>query len=315
MLNPRQVISALKQNIGKVIVGKDEVIELLLIALMCKGHVLLEDVPGTGKTTMVSALAKSLDCSFNRIQFTPDVVPSDVTGFTMVNFKSGEMEYHPGAIMCQIALADEINRTSPKTQSALLEVMEEYQVTVDGVTHPLPKPFMVLATQNPTEFVGTYPLPEAQMDRFFIRVSMGYPTLEEEMAVLERFSGTEKPQSRLVSVCSAQDIIDMQGLVGTVYCSKEVRHYIASIAAMTRNHPSLQLGVSTRGAIALIRGAQACALLNDRDYVLPEDVQRMVLPVLTHRIMPNPDAKMKGISAERILIAVVENVPVPLRLS
>ena len=177
MLNPRQVISALKQNIGKVIVGKDEVIELLLIALMCKGHVLLEDVPGTGKTTMVSALAKSLDCSFNRIQFTPDVVPSDVTGFTMVNFKSGEMEYHPGAIMCQIALADEINRTSPKTQSALLEVMEEYQVTVDGVTHPLPKPFMVLATQNPTEFVGTYPLPEAQMDRFFIRVSMGYPTL------------------------------------------------------------------------------------------------------------------------------------------
>lgn len=217
--------------------------------------------------------------------------------------------------MCQIALADEINRTSPKTQSALLEVMEEYQVTVDGVTHPLPKPFMVLATQNPTEFVGTYPLPEAQMDRFFIRVSMGYPTLEEEMAVLERFSGTEKPQSRLVPVCSAQDIIDMQGLVGTVYCSKEVRHYIASIAAMTRNHPSLQLGVSTRGAIALIRGAQACALLNDRDYVLPEDVQRMVLPVLTHRIMPNPDAKMKGISAERILIAVVENVPVPLRLS
>ena len=294
MLNPRQVISALKQNIGKVIVGKDEVIELLLIALMCKGHVLLEDVPGTGKTTMVSALAKSLDCSFNRIQFTPDVVPSDVTGFTMVNFKTGEMEYHPGAIMCQIALADEINRTSPKTQSALLEVMEEYQVTVDGVTHPLP---------------------EAQMDRFFIRVSMGYPTLEEEMAVLERFSGTEKPQSKLVPVCSAQDIIDMQGLVGTVYCSKEVRHYIASIAAMTRNHPSLQLGVSTRGAIALIRGAQACALLNDRDYVLPEDVQRMVLPVLTHRIMPNPDAKMKGISAERILIAVVENVPVPLRLS
>ena len=163
--------------------------------------------------------------------------------------------------------------------------------------------------------MGTYPLPEAQMDRFFIRVSMGYPTLEEEMAVLERFSGTEKPQSKLVPVCSAQDIIDMQGLVGTVYCSKEVRHYIASIAAMTRNHPSLQLGVSTRGAIALIRGAQACALLNDRDYVLPEDVQRMVLPVLTHRILPNPDAKMKGISAERILIAVVENVPVPLRLS
>ena len=199
MLNPRQVITALKQNIGKVIVGKDEVIELLLIAMLCKGHVLIEDVPGTGKTTLASALAKSLDCSFNRIQFTPDVVPSDVTGFTMVNFKTGEMEFHPGAIMCQIALADEINRTSPKTQSALLEVMEEYQVTVDGVTHPMPKPFMVLATQNPSEFVGTYPLPEAQMDRFFLRVSMGYPTLEEEMAVLERFSGTVTHRHRLIA--------------------------------------------------------------------------------------------------------------------
>lgn len=315
MLNPRQVITALKQNIGKVIVGKDEVIELLLIAMLCKGHVLIEDVPGTGKTTLASALAKSLDCSFNRIQFTPDVVPSDVTGFTMVNFKTGEMEFHPGAIMCQIALADEINRTSPKTQSALLEVMEEYQVTVDGVTHPMPKPFMVLATQNPSEFVGTYPLPEAQMDRFFLRVSMGYPTLEEEMAVLERFSGMVKPQASLTPVCSARDVIAMQDMVGTVYCSKEVRHYVANIAAMTRTHPSLQLGVSTRGAIALIRGAQACALLNERDYILPEDVQRMVLPVLAHRVSPSPEAKMKGISAERILIAVVENVPVPLRLS
>ena len=314
MLNPRQTISALKQNIGKVIVGKDEVIELLLIALMCKGHVLIEDVPGTGKTTLASALAKSLDCSFNRIQFTPDVVPSDVTGFTMVNFKTSEMEYHPGSIMCQIALADEINRTSPKTQSALLEVMEEYQVTVDGVTHPLPRPFMVIATQNPSEFVGTYPLPEAQMDRFFLRVQMGYPTLEEEMAVLERFSGTVKPQATLRPVCSAQDIVDLQNLIGTVYCSKEVRHYVANIAAMTRTHPSLQLGVSTRGAIALIRGAQACALLNARDYVLPEDVQRMILPVLAHRLTPNADAKMKGITAERILVSVVENVPVPLRL-
>ena len=181
------------------------------------GVLLLTGGPGTGKTTLASALAKSLDCSFNRIQFTPDVVPSDVTGFTMVNFKTGEMEFHPGAIMCQIALADEINRTSPKTQSALLEVMEEYQVTVDGVTHPMPKPFMVLATQNPSEFVGTYPLPEAQMDRFFLRVSMGYPTLEEEMAVLERFSGTVKPQASLTPVCSARDVIAMQDMVGTVY--------------------------------------------------------------------------------------------------
>ena len=315
MINPRQMISALKQNIGKVIVGKDEVIDLLLVAMLCKGHVLIEDVPGTGKTTMVSALAKSLNCSFNRIQFTPDVVPSDVTGFTMVNFKTGEMEFHKGSIMSQIVLADEINRTSPKTQSSLLEVMEEYQVTVDGITHPLPKPFIVLATQNPSEFVGTYPLPEAQMDRFFLRISMGYPTLEEEIAVLERFSGTVKPQANLRPVCNAEDIIAIQEMVGTVYCSKEVRHYVASIAAMTRNHPNLQLGVSTRGAIALIRGAQACALLNERDFVLPEDVQRMILSVLTHRITPNPDAKMKGITSEQILISVVENAPVPIKIS
>jgi len=315
MLNPRHVITALKQNINKVIVGKEDAIELALVAMLCKGHVLIEDVPGTGKTTMASSLAKSLDCSFSRIQFTPDVVPSDVTGFTMVNFKTGEMEFHPGAVMCQIVLADEINRTSPKTQSSLLEVMEEQQVTVDGVTHPLPKPFMVLATQNPSEFVGTYPLPEAQMDRFFLRISMGYPTLEEEMAVLERFSGSEKPQESLQSVCTAQDVVAMQSLIGGIYCSKEVRHYVANIAAMTRSHPSVQLGVSTRGAIALIRGAQACAMLNDRDYILPEDVQRIALPVLAHRIMPNPEAKMKGISAERILVAVMENVPVPIRLN
>ena len=315
MINPRRVIGALKQNIAKVIIGKDEVIELALIAMLCKGHVLIEDVPGTGKTTMVSSLAKSLDCSFNRIQFTPDVVPSDVTGFTMVNFKTGELEFHAGAVMCQIVLADEINRTSPKTQSSLLEIMEEYQVTVDGVTHPLPKPFMVLATQNPGEFVGTYPLPEAQMDRFFLRISMGYPTLEEEMAVLDRFSGTVKPQTTLKPVCAADDVVEMQNMIGTVYCSKEVRHYIANIAAMTRTHPSLQLGVSTRGAIALIRGAQAGALRNDPDYILPAEVQRMALPVLAHRVMPNPEAKMKGITAERILVAVMENVPVPIRLS
>jgi len=315
MLNPRRIITALKQNINKVIVGKEDAIELALVAMLCKGHVLIEDVPGTGKTTMASSLAKSLDCSFNRIQFTPDVVPSDVTGFTMVNFKTGEMEFHPGAVMCQIVLADEINRTSPKTQSSLLEVMEEQQVTVDSVTHPLPKPFMVIATQNPGEFVGTYPLPEAQMDRFFLRISMGYPTLEEEMAVLERFSGSEKPQESLQSVCTAEDVVAMQNMIGDIYCSKEVRHYVANIVATTRSHPSVQLGVSTRGAIALVRGAQACAMLNDRDYILPEDVQRIALPVLAHRIMPNPEAKMKGISAERILVAVMENVPVPIRLN
>lgn len=314
MLNPRQVITSLKQNIGKVIVGKDEVIELLLIALMCKGHVLIEDVPGTGKTTLAGALAKSLDCSFNRIQFTPDVVPSDVTGFTMVNLKTGEMEFHPGAIMCQIALADEINRTSPKTQSALLEVMEEYQVTVDGITHPLPKPFMVLATQNPSEFVGTYPLPEAQMDRFFLRIAMGYPTIEQEMDVLERYSGTVKPMAVLEPVCAGEDIIALQQMVTTIYCSPEVRSYVATLAAATRQEPALTLGASTRAAIALIHGAQACALLDGRDFILPEDVQHMALPVLSHRVVLNPEARMKGVTAEQVIAKILKNVAVPVKL-
>ena len=315
MLNPRQVITALKQNIGKVIVGKDEVIELLLIAMLCKGHVLIEDVPGTGKDNPGQRPGKIAG-----LLLQPHPVHSRRGAQRRDRLYDGEFQDRRDGIPSRRhhvpdRAGGRDHRTSPKTQSALLEVMEEYQVTVDGVTHPMPKPFMVLATQTRDLVLGTYPLPEAQMDRFFLRVSMGYPTLEEEMAVLERFSGTVKPQASLTPVCSARDVIAMQDMVGTVYCSKEVRHYVANIAAMTRTHPSLQLGVSTRGAIALIRGAQACALLNERDYILPEDVQRMVLPVLAHRVSPSPEAKMKGISAERILIAVVENVPVPLRLS
>lgn len=208
-----------------------------------------------GKTTLASALARSLSCSFKRIQFTPDITPSDITGFTMPSL-SGEMQYHPGAIMSQIVLADEINRTSPKTQSALLEVMEERQVTVDGVTYPLARPFMVLATQNPVDFVGTYPLPEAQMDRFFMRVSLGYPSLQDEMDILDRYCGEQKPMESVVPVCSSEDVIAMQQAVKTVYCSKEVRAYIASICAATRNTPLLSLGASTRAAIALIHAAR-----------------------------------------------------------
>ena len=205
----RPLAYALQQNIRRVIVGKDEAIELLLIALICRGHVLIEDVPGVGKTTMAAALARSLQCSFKRIQFTPDVTPSDVTGFTMVNMQSGEMEFKPGAVMSQIVLADEINRTSPKTQSSLLEVMEEGQVTVDGVTYKMPRPFMVMATQNPVDFVGTYPLPEAQMDRFFLKISVGYPSVEEEMDVLERYSGQTVPMDTLTPVCGADEILSM----------------------------------------------------------------------------------------------------------
>ena len=307
----RSIVYALQQNIRRVIVGKDEAIELALIALLCKGHVLIEDVPGVGKTTLVAALAKSLSCSFKRIQFTPDVMPSDITGFTMPSLTTGQMEFKPGAVMSQIVLADEINRTSPRTQSSLLEVMEEGQVTVDGITHPLPRPFMVLATQNPVDFVGTYPLPEAQMDRFFLRITIGYPTIEEEMDVLERYSSPVSPLTTLQSICSAADVIAMQEQVGTVYCSPEIRSYVASITAATRNHPQLSLGISPRGGIALIRAAQACALMNDRDYVLPDDVQRIALPVCTHRLLLSPEARMKGQMADRLLLSILHSIPVP----
>lgn len=313
-MQPRRIIQALQENISKVIVGKEEAIEYALIALLCKGHVLIEDVPGVGKTTLASALAKSLDCSFRRIQFTPDLMPSDVTGFTLVNFKTGEMEFKEGAVMSQVILADEINRTSPKTQSALLEVMEEQQVTVDGVTHKLPQPFIVLATQNPGEFVGTYPLPEAQMDRFFLRIAMGYPTIEQEMDVLERYSGTVKPMAVLEPVCAAEDIIALQQMVTTIYCSPEVRSYVATLAAATRQDPALTLGASTRAAIALIHGAQACALLDGRDFILPEDVQHMALPVLSHRVVLNPEARMKGVTAEQVIAKILKNVAVPVKL-
>ena len=307
----RSIVYDLQQNIRRVIVGKDEAIELALIALLCKGHVLIEDVPGVGKTTLVAALARSLSCSFKRIQFTPDVMPSDITGFTMPSLQTGQMEFRPGAVMSQLVLADEINRTSPRTQSSLLEVMEEGQVTVDGVTHPLPRPFMVLATQNPVDFVGTYPLPEAQMDRFFMRINIGYPSIEEEMDVLERYSGQASPLSTLQAICSAQDVIAMQEQVGTVYCSREVRSYVAQIAAITRNHPQLSLGASPRGAIALIRAAQACAVLNGRDYILPDDVQRMAVPVLSHRLILTPEARMKGQSTRQLLLSLLSSVPVP----
>ena len=314
MQTPGSIIGALQRNIAQVVVGKEEAIEFALIALLCRGHVLIEDVPGVGKTTLASALARSLDCSFKRIQFTPDLMPSDVTGFTLLNIKTGDMEFKPGAVMSQIILADEINRTSPKTQSALLEVMEEHQVTVDGVTHPLPEPFCVLATQNPGEFVGTYPLPEAQMDRFFLRISIGYPTVEQEMDVLERYSGAVKPMSKIGPVCSAEDVIQLQNMVTQIYCSPEARHYVATLVAATRNDPALTLGASTRAAIALLHGAQACALLDDRDYVLPEDVQHMALPVIAHRLQLSPEARMRGIRADQVLIQILQNTSVPVRL-
>ena len=314
MLKSQAIVSALKQNIARAVVGKDDAVELLLTALLCEGHILIEDVPGVGKTTLCSALARSLSCSFRRIQFTPDVTPSDITGFTMPSLQTGELQYRPGAIMSQIVLADEINRTSPKTQSALLEVMEEHQVTVDGVTYPLPQPFMVLATQNPVDFVGTYPLPEAQMDRFFMRISIGYPELADEMDILERYCGAVSPMKQLTAVCSSEDIIAMQEEVKPIYCAKEIRAYVASLCQATRTSVYLSLGASTRAAIALLRAAQASALLCGRDYVIPEDVQRMASSVLCHRFVLSADARMRGMDAQHVLADLMKSVRVPVRL-
>ena len=302
------------KNVGKVIVGKQDAVELMMIALLCRGHVLIEDVPGVGKTTLASALARSLDCSFKRIQFTPDITPSDITGFSIVNFKTGELEYRPGLVMSQIVLADEINRTSPKTQSSLLEVMEEGQVTVDGVTYRMPAPFIVLATQNPVDFVGTYPLPEAQLDRFFMKISIGYPTAEEEAAILERQATGQRPIEDLRAICTGEDIVALQGQVNSVYASPEVRAYIARICQASRKHAALQLGISTRGAIFLLRSAQACALLAGRDYVIPEDVQKMAAPVLAHRIQLSPEARMRNMTPERALSSVMSGVQVPVKV-
>ena len=306
----------LTENIGRVIVGKSEIIELVLNAILCGGHVLIEDVPGVGKTTLASAFAKSLALSYKRIQFTPDVTPSDVTGYTYVDFKNDRMEYRQGAVFAQIVLADEINRTSPKTQSSLLEVMEEGQVTIDGETHVLEKPFIVLATQNPVDFVGTYPLPEAQLDRFFMRVSIGYPTEEEEAEILNKYMTGAKPLAELQPVCTREDILRLQKMVGDVRVSKEMRAYIAAIAQASRSYRAFSRGVSTRGAISLMHSAQACALLDGRDYVMPEDIRKMAGPVLAHRIVLSAEARlsMKGASADRVLARLISGIQVPVRV-
>lgn len=316
-MQPAQKLNQLlKENISKVIVGKQDVIELVLNAILCGGHVLIEDVPGVGKTTLASAFAKSLALSFKRIQFTPDVTPSDVTGYNFIDFKTDKMEYREGAVFAQMVLADEINRTSPKTQSSLLEVMEEGQVTLDGETHKLPTPFIVLATQNPVDFVGTYPLPEAQLDRFFMRVSIGYPTENEEAEVLNMYMTGEKPLQSLEPVCSREDILRLQKMVGDVRVSKEMRVYITQIAQASRSYRAFSRGISTRGAISLMHSAQACAMLAGRDYVTPEDIRKMAGPVLAHRVVLSPEARlgMKGATAERMLSRLISSIQVPVRL-
>lgn len=304
------LLDDIRKNVKKAIIGKDNVIDLLLISLLCSGHVLIEDIPGMGKTTLVSALAASLGCSFRRIQFTPDVLPSDITGFNMFNLKTGEQEFHPGCIMHQIVLADEINRTSPKTQSALLEVMQENQVTVDGVTYPAPRPFMVLATQNPVEMAGTYPLPEAQLDRFLMSVSMGYPSHAEEIKILDNYK-TEGNVGSLKPVASENDVLMLQKELETITCSQPVKEYITSISEATRGAADIRLGISPRGSIALMQASKGCAMLMGRGYVLPDDVQRMVYPVLCHRLILKSRAGIQRQSPADILTSVLRSLPVP----
>ena len=297
-------------NVENVIVGKREAIELVITALISNGHILLEDVPGVGKTRLIAAVARSIDGSFKRIQFTADVLPSDVTGFSVYNQKTGDFEFKNGAIMSQFVLADEINRTSPKTQAALLEAMEEKQVSVDGVTYKMPQPFMVMATQNPIEFMGTFPLPEAQLDRFLIKISVGYPDAESERSVLSMHQ-MDDPFETLKSVATPEDIVNIQNEVKKVFVHENLEKYIVSLVSATRNHSSVRLGASPRASLALYRTAQATAYINGRDFVIPDDIQKMVVPVMAHRIILSQETKFSNTTADDVLNEIKKMVPVP----
>lgn len=304
-------ISALIDNIERVIIGKREVITQAVTALLMEGHILIEDVPGVGKTQLAAALSRSVDGVFNRIQLTPDIMPSDITGFTMINRQTGEFEYKKGAAFCNFLLADEINRASPKAQSALLEIMEEHQVSIDGHTHKLPAPFMVLATQNPVETYGTYHLPEAQMDRFAMRISMGYPTASEESSVLER-NEYENPVLSLKPVLSTEDISELCEQVKKVSAAQNVKDYIVNIVTGTRNSDNIKLGVSPRGSIALYKAAKAWAFINERSYITPDDVRHCAVSVLSHRIMLSPKGKAALGSQENAIGRIIAETKVPI---
>lgn len=301
-------IESIVANVDRVIKGKHDQVELVVLALLAKGHVLLEDVPGTGKTSLVRSVAQSVNCGFSRIQFTPDLMPSDVTGFTMLNEKTREFEYRPGGVMSNLVLADEINRASAKTQSALLEAMEERQVTVDGVTHVLEEPFCVLATQNPIEQYGTYPLPEAQVDRFLVKLTLGYPDFEDEVDVVE---GVERAKESIHPVVTAADVNSLRDCVSEVNLSRGVISYIVQIVRATRTHPELQMGSSTRGCMALAALARAFALARGRAYVTPDDVKSMAPHVLCHRISLTHEAKINGRSVEKVMSAIISSVAIP----
>ncbi|MCJ7842248.1 MoxR family ATPase [Lederbergia sp. NSJ-179] len=310
LLKVKELANQLKENVQKVIVGKDETIDLLLVALISSGHVLLEDVPGTGKTLMAKTLAKSLSCSFKRIQFTPDLLPSDVTGIHFYNQKIGEFEFRSGPIFTNIVLADEINRATPRTQSSLLECMEERQTTIDGETHFLDRPFMVIATQNPLESQGTFPLPEAQLDRFLLKVHLGYPSKEEGMTILKRFK-EGNPAEEIEAVADREQILEAQQLYSHVHVSEDLYHYMMDIIEKTRSHEHIALGVSPRGSQALLRAVQAYAVIKGREYVIPDDVKAMVKPVLGHRILLTQMKRVGENQAYQILDDILGQIRVP----
>ncbi|MPZ13370.1 MAG: AAA domain-containing protein, partial [Chloroflexi bacterium] len=301
----------LGREVGRVIVGKQDVIELLAVAVLCEGHVLIEDVPGIGKTTLAKTLARCLDCAFSRIQFTPDLLPSDVTGIFFFNQKSGEFEFRAGPVHANVVLADEINRATPRTQSSVLEAMEERQVTVEGYTSALPRPFLVLATQNPVELEGTFPLPEAELDRFLLRATVGYPSQAEEVGILRRFE-TATPLEDVRPVATADEVMAQIAATRRVHVDDVVAEYVVSLSRATREHSAVELGASPRASLALFRASQAFAALRGRDFVIPDDVKRLVEPVLGHRLILRQQGRLHGAAAGRVLQSIVDSVPVPV---
>ena len=297
-------------NVERVIVGKAESVAFSLIAVICHGHILIEDVPGVGKTVLTKAIARSIGCTFKRIQFTPDLLPSDVSGVSIYNQKTGNFEFRPGPVMAQIVLADEINRATPKTQSALLEAMEEGQVTVDGVSHRLPDPFMVMATQNPIEYEGTFPLPEAQLDRFMMKISLGYPKAADEINILDSHQH-HHPLEDLAQIMTADELVHIQQQIRAIHVDPSIREYIVAISNATRNHQNIYLGVSPRGSLALFRAAQALAAMRGRGYVIPDDIKLLAKPTLAHRIIVTPAARVRAITSTNILDEILQTIPVP----
>lgn len=300
----------LTTNMGKVIIGKEQALKLLVISLICHGHVLIEDVPGVGKTVLAKSLAKSLGCKFTRIQFTPDMLPGDVTGISIYNQKDKTFEYKPGPIMTQILLADEINRATPKTQSALLEGMEERQISVDGTTYPLPTPFIVLATQNPIEYEGTFPLPEAQLDRFLVKIRLGYPSMDNEVNILTVQKNVH-PLETISKVVEVDELVEVQNIVKDVFISDRTKKYIVEVVRSTRAHPDVYLGSSPRGSLGIFHTSQVLAAINNRAYVLPDDVKELAIPVLAHRLVINPGGRVKNITPELVIREILERTPVP----